>query len=125
MIAGIGVDIVEVSRFQSMLDRYGNRVAEKLLSQSELAQFKQSKQQASFLSKRFAAKEAAVKALGCGFGQGIWYQTIEVINLPSGQPLLKFHGQAAARMSRKHILSSFVSLSDEKNAVVAMVLLEK
>ncbi|HEX22459.1 MAG TPA: holo-[acyl-carrier-protein] synthase, partial [Chromatiales bacterium] len=67
MIYGIGTDIVGVSRLQTNLDRYGERFAARILAESEMAAFRQTQSQAHFLAKRFAAKEALVKALGTGF----------------------------------------------------------
>ena len=81
MILGVGTDIVKVSRIQSSLDRYGERFARRILTAAELSAFLAENRQAHFLAKRFAAKEAVVKALGCGFHlvaprQVYVYQTI-------------------------------------------------
>jgi len=94
MLSGIGVDIAEIARFQRMLDRYGDRIAHRILTDREFQQFERRNRSLSFLASRFAAKEAMSKALGTGIAKGIGFHTIEVINNESGQPELVFHGAA-------------------------------
>lgn len=125
MIFGIGVDIAEVSRFESMIEQYGIRIAEKILTEKELQQYKKRNQSASFLATRFAAKEAASKALGTGITQGVGFKSIEVTNQESGQPMLGFYDRAREILAEKGIDRTFISLSDEKHFVVAMVVLER
>ena len=67
MIFGIGTDIVETQRMQDLLDKHGVKAAHKILSETELVEFEQAVNQAAFLAKRFAAKEATAKAFGTGF----------------------------------------------------------
>jgi holo-[acyl-carrier protein] synthase len=123
MIAGIGTDIVEVARMEQVIGR-SQGFAERVLSEQELLVFQQHKFPARFLAKRFAAKEAAVKALGTGIAQGVSFQDVEVQNLPSGQPVLHLCGQFAKTCKERRIQSSFISISDEKNYAVATVVLE-
>ena len=125
MIYGIGTDIVEVKRIEAGLERHGRRFAERILTASELAAFDNSPQQAAFLAKRFAAKEAAVKALGTGFRHGISLSHINVGRDPLGRPLLEFNGEMATRMAAAGIVSSHLSLSDEKDYALAFVVMEK
>ena len=124
MLSGIGVDIAEISRFQRMLDRYGDRIAHRILTDREFQQFEKRNRSLSFLALRFAAKEAASKALGTGIAKGIGFHTIEVVNNDSGQPELVFHDAAIDLVKQKKISRSMLSLSDEKHYAVAMVVLE-
>ena len=124
MIIGIGVDIAETERFERIYARFGVRIARRILTSNELKEFDRRKQPASYLATRFAAKEAAAKALGTGFGATVGYKSIEVENDESGKPSLNFSGGASQLANRKQVTNVFVSLSDEKHYVVAMVVLE-
>ncbi|MCP3688395.1 MAG: holo-ACP synthase [Gammaproteobacteria bacterium] len=124
MIAGIGVDIAETIRFTNLYDRYGERFARRILTDAELEQFHRRSQSTLFLATRFAVKEAAAKSLGTGFTQGISYKSFEVSNDVSGKPYLSFHHAALELIERRQVSNVFVSISDEKNYVVAMIILE-
>lgn len=124
MIIGIGVDIAETERFERIYARFGVRIARRILTGNELKEFDRRNQPASYLATRFAAKEAAAKALGTGFGKTVGYKSIEVENDESGKPSLNFFGAALQLANRKQVTNVFVSLSDEKHYVVAMVVLE-
>jgi len=124
MLAGIGVDIVEIERIRRMIHRYGDRVAKRLLTEQEFSRYCCRHQSASFLATRFAAKEAASKALGTGIANGIGFHDIEVTNDDDGKPDLLFHGEAMSLLKRHNIRHWMLSLSDEKNYAVAMVVLE-
>lgn len=124
MIFGIGTDIVYVARIRHDLDRYGDRFAERILTANEMREFQRNANKANFLARRFAAKEAAVKALGTGFSNGVQLHDIEVSHDPQGKPLLAFHGRAREYMEQKHINISHISLADEQDHAVAFVTLE-
>lgn len=124
MIFGIGTDIVRVARMQQDLERFGERFAERILTERELLEFRSVKNRAHFLAKRFAAKEAAVKALGTGFSQGIHLHEIGVNHDERGKPLLEFIGRALAYAHEQGIAYMHVSLSDEADHAVAFVTLE-
>lgn len=124
MLAGIGVDIVEIDRFRRMIERYGDRIAERLLTEGEFDQFVRRNKSASFLATRFAAKEAASKAVGTGIAQGIGFHGIEVFNDTNGKPELLFHGKAKEMLERRYIKRWMLSISDEKHYAMAMVVLE-
>lgn len=124
MLTGIGVDIVEIGRFQRMKDRFGDRIARRLLTDNELEQFNKRNQSLTFLASRFAAKEAASKALGTGIAHGINFRSIEVVNDANGKPDLLFHDAALELIFQKKIVRCMLSLSDEKHYAVAMVVLE-
>ena len=122
MIVGIGTDIVQVARISAVLERQSRAFAERVLTENELAIFDSRKQKAHYLAKRFAAKEAASKALGTGIGQ-ISFQDMEVSNNEAGAPQLQLTGKAAEQMQKLGGSQAMVSLSDEKDYVVAFVVL--
>ena len=124
MIAGIGVDITEIARFEQMLERYADRIARRILCEREWEQFERRHRSASFLASRFAAKEAVSKALGTGIAQGIGFHGIEIINNEHGKPEICFHDTARAVIEQRGITQALLSLSDEKHYAVAMVVLE-
>lgn len=124
MILGIGVDIAETGRFQQLYERYGERIVRRILTERERDEFVRRNQAPAFLATRFAAKEAAVKALGCGFANGVWFKSIEINNNKDGVPQITFFHRAAEIAAQKQVKNIFISLSDEKYYAVAMVVLE-
>lgn len=124
MIFGIGTDIVRVARIQQDIARYGEKFAERILTDGELVEFRQSSQPANFLARRFAAKEAAAKAMGTGFRDGIALRHIGVTHDTQGKPLLEFSGKALEFVQANRITTVHVSLADEEDNAVAFVTLE-
>jgi len=124
VIFGIGVDLCDIARIKNLYEKYGNKFARKILTDKEIVQLEQRAAPEQFLATRFAAKEAAVKALGTGFRDGIVFHSIEITNLASGKPQISFQNRAKEECEKRSIFSSHLSLSDEKNYVVAMVVLE-
>ncbi len=124
MIFGIGTDIVRVGRMQEDIDRFGDRFSERILTAGELSDFHKNANKANFLARRFAAKEAAVKAMGTGFSNGIQLRDIEVTHDDQGKPILVFHGSAQKFLQEKNIAVAHISLADEKDHAVAFVTLE-
>lgn len=122
-IAGLGTDIVEIARFEVLQDSR-DRLARRVLTTDEWAIYAAHNQPARYLAKRFAAKEAAVKALGTGIGRGISWQQLNVSNNDSGAPILSFSGEFAEKCKQKGIVSAHLSLSDEQHYAVATVILE-
>jgi len=125
MIFGIGTDIVRVERMRLDLERFGDRFAERILTDQEMREFRESGQRAHFLAKRFAAKEAAAKAMGTGFNHGIHLRQIGVGHDANGKPLLEFSGAARDFLDRHGVRVSHISLADEQDHAVAFVTLEK
>ncbi len=123
MIFGIGVDIVQVSRMQQLINKYGNRFAKRILTVNELVDYECSARSASFLAKRFAAKEAASKALGIGFSRGLSLRHIGVKNNSAGQPVLEFSEKARELFEKLGAGDSYVSLADERDYAIAYVTL--
>jgi len=126
MMFGIGTDLVHIPRIQALLDKHGDKIALRILSDAEFIAFQQAKNQASFLAKRFAAKEATAKALGTGFRDGLSLRHIEVSNDKNGKPELQFLGRGLELVTEFNITRSMISLSDEQDYAVAFVsLLER
>jgi holo-[acyl-carrier protein] synthase len=100
MILGLGSDICDIRRIEKSIERYGDRFLERIFTETERAKAmrRSEKIQAATFAKRFAAKEAASKALGTGFRKGVFFSDLGVVNLPSGQPTLKLTGGAAERL---------------------------
>ncbi|MGI2039122.1 holo-ACP synthase [Shewanella frigidimarina] len=123
-IVGIGTDIVEIARISEQRERLGDRLARRVLTEHELATYLQSKQPERFLAKRFAAKEAAAKALGTGIGRGVSFQHIHIDNDANGAPQVRFTDGALARLEQLAGKQGFISIADEKHYAVATVVLE-
>lgn len=124
MIYGIGTDIIEIPRIARSLERFGERFAQRILCGPELARFASHKQQASYLAKRFAAKEAFTKALGTGIHAPANWHGVWVNNLSSGKPVLEFSPALAALMEKRGVRRAHVSLSDDRALACATVILE-
>ncbi len=124
MIVGIGTDIVQVARLKAGLARFGARYAQRILDAAEYEEFKASARPGHFLAKRFAAKEAAAKALGTGFQGAFGLRDIRVTHDSLGCPRLVLAGGAHAQAARLGVQAMHVTLSDEADYAVAFVILE-
>ncbi|MCE7599544.1 holo-ACP synthase [Vibrio fluvialis] len=124
MIVGLGTDIAEIERIEKALARSGRAFAERILTPQELTQFDGLKQQGRYLAKRFAAKEAASKALGTGIAHGVSFQDFAISNDDNGKPLLSLSGKAAELARRSQVASVHLTISDERHYAVATVILE-
>jgi holo-[acyl-carrier protein] synthase len=124
MIYGIGTDLVRVSRMQKNIDDYGDKFAERILTPGELREYHIQARKAHYLARRFAAKEAAAKALGTGFSNGLMLKHIGVTHDTSGKPLLEFVAHAAELAAAYGIKTAHISLADEDYHAVAFVTLE-
>jgi holo-[acyl-carrier protein] synthase len=100
MIIGIGSDILDIRRIERTIERHGDRFLERIFTTAERAKAEKRTERirAATYAKRFAAKEAASKALGTGFRAGVFWRDLGVVNLPSGQPALRLTGGAAERL---------------------------
>ncbi|MFQ5936874.1 MAG: holo-ACP synthase [Acidiferrobacterales bacterium] len=123
MIFGIGTDIVRIARMQRNLERFGERFARRILTEQELSDYQKENKRAHFLARRFAAKEAAAKAMGLGFSGGLGLRQIGVAHDQKGKPLLEFTGFASEFVSTRGITQFHVSLADEEDHAVAVVTL--
>ncbi len=125
MITGIGTDIVNIARIEQVLARQGDKFAERILHPDELLSYRDHNQPARFLSKRFAVKEAASKALGTGIGQGVSWRDIVLEHDALGAPLLALEGAALVRANAMGAQHFYVTLADEVDSVVAFVVMTK
>ncbi|MFQ6021124.1 MAG: holo-ACP synthase [Acidiferrobacterales bacterium] len=123
MIFGIGTDIVRVIRMEKNLERFGEKFPRRILTEHELDDYQKEKKRAHFLARRFAAKEAAVKAMGMGFSGGLGWRQIGVNHDAKGKPLLEFNGFASEFIKDNGITEVHVSLADEDEYAVAVVTL--
>ncbi|MEY3746811.1 MAG: hypothetical protein RL194_270, partial [Pseudomonadota bacterium] len=110
MIFGIGTDIVEVSRIEDSLARFGNSFAERILNEAEWQSYMQSNTPARFLAKRFAAKEAFAKALGTGLRGPATFQNIGVTHDDLGKPVLDIAADLQALLDSKGIRYTHLSI---------------
>lgn len=124
MIFGIGVDIVEIERFRKSLERFGERLPRRVLTDWEFDEYCRARRPANYIAMRFAAKEALSKALGTGFREGVRPCKIGVRHNLKGKPFLECLGSVAALMDDCGVTASHVSLTDENEYAVAYVVLE-
>ena len=124
MIVGSGVDMVEIGRIAAILARYGDRFCQRVYLPGEILYCRGKRNSAESFAVRFAAKEAAAKALGTGIQAGIGWRDIEVVRMPSGRPLLLFHGRAAAVAGKLGVRNAAISLTHSRTQALAQVLLE-
>ncbi len=116
---GIGTDIVQLSRLEAVLARQGERFVERLLTVAERAEYQRRGAPASFIAKRFAAKEAIAKALGTGIGRGVSFQHLEVSNDASGAPLVALSEGALAAAQARGGSTVLLSIADEQDYAIA------
>ncbi len=126
MIVGIGVDLVRIPRIAAALARFGERFKRRVFTQEEIDYCDARARPEFNYALRFAAKEAFSKALGVGLRQGgIFWREVEVVPARSGRPDLRVHGRAARLCEQYGVTGMFLSLSDEGDYGVAVVVLER
>jgi holo-[acyl-carrier protein] synthase len=112
-----GIDLIEIGRIREAVERHGARFLERIYTPTELRLARES---AASLAGRFAAKEAAAKALGCGIGIVGW-KDIEILRDEAGGPRIVLHGPAAQRAAEQGLQNWSVSLSHTRENAVAVV----
>jgi len=117
MILKTGIDLIEIGRIQAAVEKYGSRFLRRVFTEREAAE---SRGRAEALAIRFAAKEAAVKALGTGIGPVSWLE-VETLHHPSGEPYLVLHGRARQIAARLGLSVWAVSLSHSREMATAVV----
>lgn len=125
MIFGVGTDILKVERVAAAYERFGERFVRHLLMPQELLDFSRTKNPVRFLSMRFAAKEAVVKALGTGFANGMWLRDSGVASDSLGKPGIIFSPRGQQLCRRLGVGDGHLTLSDEAGLVVAVAILMK
>ena len=124
MIAGSGIDVIEIERIQKSMDRFGERFLNRVYLAEEQEYCLRKRNSAESFAARFAAKEAAAKALGTGMSYGVNWLEIEVVREPSGRPSLCFHGRAAQIAGSLGVVRSSLSLTHSTKIAMASVVLE-
>ena len=123
-IVGIGVDVVQVKRLAESLERFGERMERRLFTESELAYCRAFQDPLPHLAARFAAKEAASKALGTGMSHGVGWKDFEVVQPGGRQPKLEFHGKGREVFLHLACSAAHLSLTHDGGLAVATVVLE-
>jgi holo-[acyl-carrier protein] synthase len=124
VIVGLGVDISEVNRIQEAMARHGQRFLERVFTPAEISYCNRHRDRAERFAGRFAAKEAAMKALGTGWSSGVRWVDIEVTRLPSGQPTLSLHGVARTIGEQLGMRRASLSITHSGNTAFAQVIFE-
>ena len=125
MILGTGFDLTALPRIKALLEKHEERFLARILTEDELSTLPaEPARRIAYAAGRWAAKEAAVKALGSGFSAGIGFHDVEVVSLENGRPELRLHGRAAELARDKGVTSLHVSISHERDMAGAMVILE-
>jgi holo-[acyl-carrier protein] synthase len=124
-IVGIGQDLVELPRIRRAVERHGSRFLHRCYTDAELQYCQRLKDPIPSLAARFAAKEAAAKALGTGIACGVGWRDIEVLREPGHAPRLLLHGRARERGERLQVSQTHISLTHGREVASAVVILEK
>jgi holo-[acyl-carrier protein] synthase len=129
MIFGLGTDIIRIDRIAAAVARHGDRFAQRILGPQEMEKYLRRKAKVEirglrFLATRFAAKEAFSKAIGLGMRMPMTWRSAQILNAPSGKPIIVTSG-ALTDFMQTHGISAQVSISDEAEYAVAFVIVEK
>jgi holo-[acyl-carrier protein] synthase len=124
MIVGTGIDIAEVPRIAQSIARFGDRFLRRVYTEGEIRYCQSKANRVERFAARFAAKEAAMKALGTGWNHGVRWRDVEVTRLPGGRPTMTFHGKAAEFAVRLGAVHVALSLSHTSEQAIAQVILE-
>ena len=125
MIKGIGIDLVENNRIKDLFNKYGEKFAKKILSNTEMSEFMKSDSQINYLSKNFASKEALSKALGTGlYREGVYPSQITVTHADSGKPFFLMDKLLIKLLDKLSANNLFLSISDTEQHSVAIVIME-
>jgi holo-[acyl-carrier protein] synthase len=127
MILGVGSDLVDIRRIDEIIKRYGDRFLDRIFTETERRRCDRRANRAEGYARRFAAKEAAAKALGTGFRLGIYWRDLGIVNQPSGQPGMALTGGALRRLQAMIPAGMAaridVSLTDEPPLAQAIVII--
>lgn len=124
MIVGLGLDIEEIERVEQVLTRRGGAILRRLYTAREVAYCESHKKKFERYAARFAAKEAAMKALGTGWRRGVRWRDIEVVNAPSGKPTLQLAGVARQIADALRVRNISLTITHSGNLAVAQVIFE-
>lgn len=124
MIVGTGIDITEVRRIESAIERFGRRFLERVFTPEEVRYCESKANKAERYAGRFAAKEAAMKAIGTGWSRGVRWQDVEVRRFPGGRPTVAFHGKAGEFAQKLGAVRAHLSITHTEQQAMAQVILE-
>jgi len=124
VIVGLGIDLAEVDRIRNAIERHCRRFTDRIYTVAEIAYVERKANRYERYAARFAAKEAAMKAIGTGWRRGVRWQDFEVANLPTGRPTLRFHGVAAQIADSLGVRNIALSLTHTAEQGLAIVILE-
>jgi len=125
MIQGIGTDIVEVSRIEKIIEKWGSRFIERVYTPGEIEYCSKKAFPAMHFAARFAVKESILKSLGIGLGKGLRLRDIEVLNNQEGSPFLQSNDAVKEVFRRRGISGVHISITHTKKYAQAVVILEK
>jgi holo-[acyl-carrier protein] synthase len=124
MIIGTGIDIAEVPRIRHSIERFGDRFLHRIYTAGEIRYCDSKANRVERYAARFAAKEAAMKALGTGWSHGVRWRDCEVSRLPGGRPTILFHGKAGEIAATLGLKNAALSISHTEAQAIAQVILE-
>src|SRR5262252_8215691 len=124
MIVGTGIDIAEVPRIAESVQRFGERFVRRVFTEEEIRYCNSKANRVERFAARFAAKEAAMKALGTGWNRGVRWRDIEVVRQRGSRPTIKFYGVAAEFAAKLGTNNTALSLSHTPEQAIANVILE-
>ena len=124
MVVGIGLDLAEVDRIEAAIAKHGERFLTRVYTEAERKYCESKPNKFERFAGRFAAKEAAMKAIGTGWKRGVAWREFEVMRAPSGQPIMMFHGKAAEIAHALGVKKALVTITHSEKSAIAQVLLE-
>ena len=124
MIVGTGIDIAEVPRIRQSIERFGDRFLQRIFTAGEIRYCDSKMNRYERYAARFAAKEAAMKALGTGWNHGVRWRDCEVVRMPGGRPTIAFHGKAGEFAAKLGMKNAALSITHTAEQAIAQVILE-
>ncbi|HEY5164051.1 MAG TPA: holo-[acyl-carrier-protein] synthase [Terriglobales bacterium] len=124
MIVGTGIDLAEVPRIAAAIERFGERFLRRVFTADEIRYCESKANRTERYAARFAAKEAALKAIGTGWKRGVAWTDVEVRREPGGRPTIAFHGKAAEFATQLGVKHVALSITHTKENAMAQVILE-
>jgi holo-[acyl-carrier protein] synthase len=124
VIVGIGVDLCDTTRVRSLVDRYGERFERRVFTERERGYCRNDRRRHECLGGRFAAKEAALKAIGTGLSQGIRWHDVELVSTEYQPPRIEWHGRAREIAAARGMQHCHVTITHDGGLAVAVVVLE-
>ena len=125
MIFGTGLDIIEISRIKSSLEKYSPRFENKLFTNKEIDYCQSQADPGKHFAARFAVKEAVSKSLGTGITREVGFKDIEVVNQVSGKPIVRMTGPGKQLFEKLNLKSIHISISHDRNYAIAQAIAEQ